>query len=146
MASVTVEREINAPRDDVWAVLTDLDQVAATIRGIQSIEKHTDGPMGVGTKWTETRKMMGKSATETMWVTTFNPPQVYVVEAGSHGTHYRTTISVEPRPGKTTLVKYVFEGRPMTLMTKLMSPMFFPFQGHGRQVLPGRPGRHCREG
>ncbi len=65
--SISVTRHVNAPADTVWQVLTDLDNAADTLSGVIRIERLAGEGYAVGTKWRETRKMMGKEATEDMW-------------------------------------------------------------------------------
>lgn len=86
--SVVVERRIAAGQGPVWEALTDLRGMERVLSGVTKVEVLTDGAFGVGTRWRETRRMFGKEATEEMWVTASDPPERYVVEAESHGTHY----------------------------------------------------------
>lgn len=129
MATVTVSRDVQAPQTIVFDVLTDLEHAADRIRGIEQIDLATPGPMRQGTKWTETRIMMGKPSIETMWVTEFAPPSYYVVEAESRGTHYRTLVKTVPTGDDACRIEYTFEGKPVSVMAKLMSPMFVLFKG-----------------
>jgi hypothetical protein len=65
-----VNLPINAPKEKVWNIITDWENVADRISGISEIkilEKHEDGL--VGFKWWETRTMFGREATEIMWIT-----------------------------------------------------------------------------
>ena len=79
--------------------------------------------------------MMGKLATETMWITAFDPPRSYVVEAESCGTHYTSTMTLEPSDGGTR-VTMSFEGRPLTLLSKLLSfPMGLMMKGMLRKMI-----------
>ena len=117
---IEVSRQINAPLDQVFEAFTDLANAPERISGIVSVELLTDGPMREGTRWKETRKMMGKEATETMWITRFDPPNCYVAEAESCGTHYVSTLSFEEADGG-TLVTMTFEGKPVTFVAKLFS-------------------------
>ena len=132
MPTLTVSRDMAAPRDVVFAVLTDIEHAADFIDGIVKIEMHDPhptGPMQVGTKWTETRIMMKKEATETMWVTALEPNASYTVEAKSHGMHYVTRITAEDGGEEKTRVTYVFTGTPLKFFAKLMTPMFYLFKG-----------------
>lgn len=83
-----MERRIAAGQGPVWEALTDLRGMERVLSGVSKVEVLTDGAFGVGTRWRETRRMFGKEATEEMWVTACDPPERYVVEAESHGTHY----------------------------------------------------------
>jgi carbon monoxide dehydrogenase subunit G len=86
--SVVVERKVAAGQGPLWEALTDLAGMERVLSGVSRVEVLTGGAFGVGTRWRETRRMFGKDATEEMWVTVCEPPERYVVEAESHGTHY----------------------------------------------------------
>lgn len=120
MPSVEVQRAIAAPRDRVFRIATDLGRLPETISGIETVEVLTDGPFAEGTRWRETRTLYGKQATEEMWVTGFDPPRSYAVEAESHGAHYRTEITFAPE-GEGTRVTFVFAARPLSLVARLFS-------------------------
>jgi hypothetical protein len=60
-------------------VFTDLDGAAERVDGIQKLEKLTDGPVGLGTRFRETRRMFRKEAAEEMEFTAFEPGRSYGV-------------------------------------------------------------------
>lgn len=120
--NIQLSREMGASAERVYAVFTDLHGAADRVGGIESIQVLTDGPFGVGTRWIETRKMMGKLATETMWITAMDPPKSYTAEAESCGTHYTSTYTLEPTASGTR-VTLSFVGRPITLTAKLLMPL-----------------------
>lgn len=120
MPSVEVRKVIAAPPARVFQIATDLDNIAERMSGIDSAEVLTDGPVGVGTRWRETRTMWGKQASEEMWVTTFEAPRLFVVEAESHGSQYRTAFTFEPE-GDGTRVTLVFGARPVSLFARIFS-------------------------
>ena len=68
--------------------------------------------------------MFKKEATEEMWVTGFNPPRSYTVEASSHGMLYETLYEFEPE-GDGTTVRWTFKGTPQTFGAKLTAPIFW---------------------
>lgn len=107
---VKVSRWIAAPPAAVWHVLTDLEAAADTLSGVTRIEVLTEGPYAVGTRWRETRRLMGKEGTEEMWVTAVEPERRTVVEAESGGTHYASTFALSPSGGGTRL-DVTFGGR-----------------------------------
>ncbi len=109
-----------APPERVFRIATDLRQLPEIIEGLDRVEVLTDGPMGEGTRWRETRTLHGRQATEEMRVTAFDPPRSFVVEADSHGVHYRTAFSFEPE-GAGTRVAMEFTGRPRTLFARAFS-------------------------
>lgn len=125
MASITCEQHIAAPPERVFSVFTNLPDAASAIKGIDSIEMLTEGPVGIGTRFRETRTMFGRSATEVMEFVTFDPPRGYALHAQSHGCRYRTSFGFTPE-GAGTRVVMTFEGTPLTLGTKIMSFLMRP--------------------
>ena len=118
---VTCSRHINAPTETVWALITDLEAFPRTVSGIESVERLDDGSgFGPGTIWRETRIMFGRTATEDMRVTAFEPGHSYVVEASSHGAEYRTSQRVEPDVDG-SLLTMTFSGKATGTMAKVMS-------------------------
>jgi carbon monoxide dehydrogenase subunit G len=120
MNVMTVSRHVDAPPDRVWAVLTDLEHSPEVIRAIESVEVHTGSGFDVGTRWTETRTLMGRTASETMEITAVDPGNSYVVEADSGGTHYRSEFHVGPDGGGTALTM-TFAGQPSGAGGKIMA-------------------------
>lgn len=118
MQAITVSRHVDAPPERVWAVLTDLGRSPEVVRAIQSVELHTGTGFEVGTRWTETRTMMGRTAREVMEVTAVEPERSYVVEADSGSTHYRSELRLAPH-GDGTTVTMSFDGQPSGLGGKL---------------------------
>lgn len=101
-----------APAERVWASMTDLESMPRVLSGVDSVEVLTPGPFGVGTRWRETRRMLGKSATEEMWVTVCDAPARYVTEADNSGMRYVAEFRLaEHTPGRTT-VTMTFSARP----------------------------------
>ena len=123
MATITVSTHVSAPIERVFEVYTELDKAVERIPDIVSLEVLSEGPFGEGTRWRETRVMFKKEATEEMWVTGFDPPKSYTVDAESHGMHYSTLFSFTP-DADGTKVSWTFSGTAQTLGTKIMSPIF----------------------
>ena len=147
MAKFTTRRRINAPRSRVFAVFTDFASAGDRIRGIKSLEVLTDGPVGSGTRFRETREMFGKEATEEMEITVFEPDARYRVEAESHGCKYLTTFEFEERDGATDMTM-VFEGVAESLMAKLMTPLAWLLSGATRKIIEADIDdlqRHCEQ-
>jgi uncharacterized protein YndB with AHSA1/START domain len=122
MPGVTLTQQINAPVEKVFQLATDLDGWAGRIKGITKVERLTDGPVGVGTRFRETRVMFGRSATEEMEFTAFEPNRRYVLEAESCGCRYRHEFRFE-RVGSATRVTTEFGAVPLTFMARLMSKL-----------------------
>ncbi|QDU86512.1 Polyketide cyclase / dehydrase and lipid transport [Planctomycetes bacterium Pla163] len=126
MPSLTVSRTIDAPVEKVFDVSTDVHIWADVVPAIQRVEVLTDGPVGLGTRFRETRTMFGRDATETMEFIEFERPNRYVLGAQSHGCRYRSIFTLTPDGGGTKL-EMVFEGTPLTFGAKVMSVVMRPF-------------------
>ncbi len=119
---LSVTRTIAAPPDKVFAALSDFEHAAETIRGITKIEMLTDGPVGLGTRFRESRIMFNREATEEMEVTAWNQGRSYTLGCESCGARYASSFIVEPTSGGSR-VTMKMEVKPLTLMAKLMSPL-----------------------
>ncbi|MGY1709393.1 SRPBCC family protein [Geodermatophilus sp. SYSU D00758] len=126
MRDVEVRRHAAAPVERVWAVATDLEGSPRVIGGIESVEVLTPGPFGVGTRWRETRRVMGRSATEEMTVTAVEPQRAYTVEASGPGVRYVSTFRVEASPGGGADVVMTFGGRPTTTLARVLGAVTGP--------------------
>ena len=113
--------EISRPRADVWKAISDIQNAAGMISGILSLEVLENPDTGlVGFKWKETRKMFGKEATEIMWITDAAENEYYCTRAESHGSVYKTRLSLNDDGGQTRLTM-AFTGEPQTMGAKVMS-------------------------
>ncbi|KUL23426.1 SRPBCC family protein [Streptomyces regalis] len=119
--SVVVERRIAASQGRVWESLTDLRGMAHVLSGVTHVDVLTEGVFDVGTRWRETRRMFGKEATEEMWVTACEPPERYVVEAESHGTHYVSEWLLRPDGPSATTVRMTFTAAASGGVTRLLA-------------------------
>ena len=122
MAGFSVTRRIDAPVDEVFAVFADFEHAAERIDGIKVLDVLTGGPIGVGSRFRETRVMFGKEATEEMEITAFERGRSYTVECTSHGSHYTSVYTFEPRHDGTD-VTLSFDVEAISLFAKLMSPI-----------------------
>ena len=101
--TISLTQHVNAPVAKVWAVISDIPGSAATLSGIESIQMLSNGPYGEGTRWKETRSMMGKSETVEMWVSQADPPRSTTVKALQGGADYTTRMTLADRDGGTDL-------------------------------------------
>lgn len=111
--SVVVERRVDASPGRVWESITDLRDMPRVLSGVERVEVLTEGGFGVGTRWRETRRMLGKEATEVMTVTECEPPDRYVTVADSHGMHYVSEITLTPDGTGATTLRMRFSARPV---------------------------------
>jgi hypothetical protein len=118
MADLTLTQHINAPVETTFHLATDLDNWPGRIKGITKVERLTTGPVGVGTRFRETRIMFGRPSTEEMEFTEFEPNRCYVVEADSGGCHFHSEFRFEPADGGTR-VTMAFTSQPQSFMAKV---------------------------
>ena len=57
--------DTHLPLDDAFAFVSDFANAPKRIKSILRVNVLTPGPVGVGTRFTETRVMFGREATET---------------------------------------------------------------------------------
>lgn len=133
--TITVTEEINAPREQVWRLITDIDSWMDTISGIDAIKVLNRPESGVvGLKWRETRVLFGKEAVETMWISAAEPNRWYETTAENHGAIYKTRLSLDDSNEKTALTMD-FSAKPTTVVSKIMSMVGFMFNGTIRKML-----------
>ena len=132
MQDVEISRHVAAPVQRVWDVATDLAGSLQVVRGIDAVEVLTPGPFGVGTRWRETRRMFGRSATEEMTVTAVEPHRSYTVEASGPGVRYVSGFAFAPSAGGGTDVTATFGGRPTTTVARVLGAVTAPL---GRRAI-----------
>lgn len=101
--TISVTRHVNASPEKVWAVITDIPGSADTLSGVNRIEMLSDGPYGEGTRWKETRTMMGRSETVEMWVSQADPARSTTVKALQGKADYTSRMTLTERDGGTDL-------------------------------------------
>ena len=102
--TISTSVTINATKERVWKLMTDIENshnVIEAINALEVLEKPESGL--VGFKWKETSTMIGKEATEVMWVTDVQEMQSYTVRAESHGAIYTTVMSMQGEDGAVEL-------------------------------------------
>jgi hypothetical protein len=120
VSSLIVSRDIAAGPEAVWAVVVGMDDWVAVVDAIEAVERLDDGVgFGLGTRWRETRTMLGKRATEVMEIAEFEDGVRYATEAESHGSKYFSEIRVDPLETGCRL-SMSFRGEPQTTFTKIM--------------------------
>jgi hypothetical protein len=127
---------IAAPKAVVFAAAADIRNAPQMIPEILKVEMLTDGPIGVGSKFKETRKMFGREATETMEFTVFQPNDRYVLSCHSCGALIETEFRFSDNVGG-TLVEVTMTGRAQTFFAKLMTPLSWLMSGMMKKCLQG---------
>jgi len=122
MARFSVAKYVDAPPSVVFALFTDFEHAPEHVSGISRLEILTPGPMRIGTRFRETRRMNGHESTEELEVTAFEPGRHYDLRRRAGGTEFRQAFRfAAERTG--TQVEVDFESEPLSLAAKLMTPI-----------------------
>ena len=132
---LTVKRVVQAPAEQVWAVLTDLDDAPQILRGVSRIEVLEGDGYAVGTRWRETRRLFGKEESQTMEVASCDPPRSTTLTSRSAGVEYRKAYTLEPTDDGTVLAVCFGASHPdPNLLQRLTGTLF----GHVGAVVTTR--------
>ncbi|MFJ4029117.1 SRPBCC family protein [Paenarthrobacter sp. NPDC089989] len=123
--TTSLTQHVNASPEKVWAVISDIPGSAGTISGIDAIQMLTDGPYSEGTRWKETRTMMGRQETVEMWVSQTDPPRSTTVKALQSGADYTTRFALSERDGGTDItLTFGAEVIKPTLLSRITMALF----------------------
>jgi carbon monoxide dehydrogenase subunit G len=124
---ISVSETIAAPPERVFAAMTDLEGAAAWMHGLVRLERLTDGPIAVGSRWRETRRILGREGSEVFEVTGMEPGRsldLYVdgTRGSSRRGEYRFRHVVEPS-GTGTRLRIDGEISGMGLAARVLAPL-----------------------
>lgn len=132
---IEVQVTINASKAAIWAAITNIENAAETISGIENIELLEKPANGlVGLKWRETRILFDEPASVEKWITDVAENEFYKTRAESDGFVFLTTMSISEIGGGVTLTGS-HETRPQGIVAGLKSiPMIF-FKGVAKKAI-----------
>ena len=120
-----VERRavIGAPPSEVFAYLSDLNNLADWQSGVVEARLTSDGEMGVGTTAIVARELMGQRMEAPLTVTDYDPPQRLAIGSEVSGVRANATLDLAPvADGEATDLAFAMEIRG-SLLTGFMEPM-----------------------
>lgn len=132
--AVKVVQLIEAPPVRVFAIASNFSNSDGVVKAIVRSELLTAGPIGVGTRFKETRKMFGKEATEEFEVTAFDPPTGFELAVHSCGAEVKSQFRCFPE-GSGTRLEVDMIWRNVTFLAKLMSPLTWMMSGMMRKCV-----------
>lgn len=94
--SLSLERSIAAAPEVVWGVLTDIEAAPTVLSGVVRVERLSGVGFSIGTRWRETRAVMGREETEELEVVGIDERRSTVIAAETRGMAYRTEFTLEP--------------------------------------------------
>jgi uncharacterized protein YndB with AHSA1/START domain len=134
MTTITVEKYIAAPIEHAFEVFTDVEHGPEHVSGLQKIEVVTTGGFRLGTRWRETREIMGRKITEEMQVTAFERNRTYTITNDNFGTRVDTQFSFEPS-NSGTKVRVEFSLEPQSFSARLLTPIGWAMAGTIRDAI-----------
>lgn len=133
---VDVQVTINGSKAAIWAAMSNIENAAELISGIDKIEIVEKPANGlVGLKWRETRMLFGKPASVDKWITDAAENEFYKTRAESDGFIFLSTMKIAESSGGMTLTS-IHDSQPQTLGSRIMSiPMAIFFRGVAKKAL-----------
>ena len=101
MTTVTVATVVAAPVAQVFDMFTDIEHGAGRVGNIQKIEMLTVGGLRLGSRWLETRAMLGPQDTVEMEVTAFEQNRTYTITHHKAGARIDAVFTFDPVDGQT---------------------------------------------
>jgi hypothetical protein len=135
MATITVSNEIAAPIQRVFDYFTDIGSGASHVSGIHRIEMLTPGKFALGTRWLETREVLGVTDSAEMEVTSFERDKTYTITHHKGGLRIDTAFWFEPAGADSTKVTVEFELDSGGLPPGLLAPLNWAIAGKVRDVI-----------
>ena len=115
-------------------MFTDLEHDAGRVSSIKEIELLTTGDFHLGTRWRETREVLGRLDSAEMEVTAFERNHTYTITHYKAGTRMDAVFTFEPS-GDGTKVSIEFELAPHGLPPGLLAPLSWAISRSVRDVL-----------
>lgn len=122
MSRIRLNVVVDAPKEEVFHVLTDLEGLPLLQPSITSLELTTGGPIGVGTAWNLTRRLLEKETTTSLYVSEMQPPERLVIEGEGSGITYKTCYELTDTEFG-TVIEMDLEGKSDTFVASLMDKM-----------------------
>jgi uncharacterized protein YndB with AHSA1/START domain len=128
------ETTINAPPDAVFAYIADISRHPEWGTFKMSVEKASDGAIGVGTRYKHVGRQMGAESRDEVVVTEYEPPQRLVYESDNKDGHFRHTFELSADQAGTHVSK-TFDLQKTGFLMKLFTPV----------ILVLAPRQQCRD-
>ena len=111
MTTVTVATVVAAPVGRVFDVFTDIEHCAERVTNVQRTEMLTVGSLRLGSRWLETRAVLGYLDTVEMEVTAFEQDRTYTITHHKAGARIDAVFTFTPADGQTSVqIEFVLEG------------------------------------
>ena len=126
---VEAQVPINGSKTAIWAAITNIENAAEIISGIEKIEIVEKPANGlVGLKWRETRLLFDEPTTVEKWITDAAESAFYQTRAESDGNVFLTTMRIVESNSGMTLTS-AHDTQPQGIIAKLRATPMFLFKG-----------------
>ena len=115
-------------------MFTDLERGAERVSNIRKVEVLTTGGFELGTRWLETREVLGRLDSAEMEVTAFERNRTYTITHHKAGTRIDTVFTFEPL-NESTKVRIEFALEAHGLPPGLLAPLAWASAGKVRDVI-----------
>jgi hypothetical protein len=134
---VEVAVTITGSKPAVWEAITDIENSAEFIRGIDKVEIVEKPATGlVGLRWRETRMLFGKPATAEKWITEAVDYEFFKTRAENDGFVFVSTTRISETSDGNIKLMSIHDSQAQSLVAKIMSiPMGLFFKGVARRAL-----------
>ncbi len=122
MSRTTVRRTINAPVDFVFRTVAEIDNYSKAIPHIVNVEFLSDVRGGIGSRFRETRLMMGREASTILEVTEYIENEKVRLVSDEGGTIWDSVFTVRPVDGGTELT-LVMDAKPYMFKSRIITPV-----------------------
>lgn len=134
MARINLSIDVNASPETVFAVFSDVENAPDRIEWYENVEMLTDGPVRVGTKWRETRRINNKQSVEQWEMTAFDRPNYFSAYCDSQGYDVEWTMRVQPAEVGSRLTLEMTT-KPRTIIGKLFTPVEWLMSGMCKKMI-----------
>ncbi len=129
---------ISKPVEEVFAFASDMDNSTKIMENVVAIEKLTEGPLQVGSKFKETREIRGRQASSIIEFTEYVPSERYVVKSEANGLKVVYHYDFKPTVEGGTKVKFQGDIYTSGIIMKLTKPII-------RKILKKEDGDHLNQ-
>jgi uncharacterized protein YndB with AHSA1/START domain len=134
MTTVTVATTVAAPVERVFQVFTDLEHGSERVSNIQEIKVLTPGGFELGTRWLETREVLGQLDSAEMEVTAFERNRTYTITHHKAGMRIDAVFTFEPvQAGTKVRIEFVLDSHG--LPPGMLAPLGWAIAGKVRDVI-----------
>ena len=122
MSRTTVRRTIDAPVDFVFGTVSEIDNFSKAVPHIVDVEFLSDVKGGVGSRFRETRLIMGREASTVLEVTEYVENERVRLVSDEGGTVWDSVFTVRPVDAGTELT-LVMDASPYTFKSRMLVPI-----------------------